>query len=142
MYLSWDQAHNLHFMYLIYTATVIKFIRECASSNVLSQVNNAETDQEITFIIEQDEEVFGEQEKKLILRKPLDYETQSVYNLTIIAQDNGSPSAKVSPCFILELLENNSHLDQFYLDMMKSYYFRKLFFNCRFQNHFKLMSLM
>ena len=109
MYLSWDQAHNLHFMYLIYTATVIKFISECASSNVLSQVNNAETDQEITFSIQQDEEVFGIQEKKLILRKPLDYETQSVYNLTIIAQDNGSPSAKVSPCFILEFLENDSH---------------------------------
>ena len=96
-------------MYLIYTATVIKFIRECASSNVLSQVNNAETDQEITFSIQQDEEVFGIQEKKLILRKPLDYETQSVYNLTIIAQDNGSPSAKVSPCFLSEFLENNSH---------------------------------
>lgn len=57
-------------------------------------MNNAEPDQEVTYSIgEQD--VFVVEGNSLVLRNSLDYETQSMYNLTITAQDDGTPPAQV-----------------------------------------------
>lgn len=57
-------------------------------------MNNAEPDQEVTYSIgEQD--VFVVEGNSLVLKNSLDYETQSMYNLTITAQDDGTPPAQV-----------------------------------------------
>lgn len=58
-------------------------------------MNNAEQDQEVTYSISEDQDVFIVEGDMLVLRNALDYETQSMYNLTITAQDNGTPPAQV-----------------------------------------------
>lgn len=57
-------------------------------------MNNAEPDQEVTYSISE-QDVFVVEGNSLVLRNSLDYETQSMYNLTIIAQDDGTPPAQV-----------------------------------------------
>lgn len=57
-------------------------------------MNNAEPDQEVTYSISE-QDVFVVEGNSLVLRNSLDYETQSMYNLTITAQDDGTPPAQV-----------------------------------------------
>lgn len=62
------------------------------------QVSNAEPEQTLSFSAEEEEGVFGVEDHTLVLRETLDYETQSLYNLTIAATDDGVPPAKASLC--------------------------------------------
>lgn len=58
-------------------------------------MSNAEPDQEVTYSISEDQDVFVVEGNKVVLKNALDFETQSMYNLTITAQDNGTPPAQV-----------------------------------------------
>lgn len=58
-------------------------------------MNNAEPDQEVTYSISKDQDVFVVEGNALVLKNALDYETQSMYNVTIMAQDDGTPPAQV-----------------------------------------------
>lgn len=58
-------------------------------------MSNAEPDQEVTYSISEDQDVFVVEGNKVVLKNALDFETQSMYNLTITAQDDGTPPAQV-----------------------------------------------
>lgn len=81
-------------------------------------MNNAEPDQEVTYSISE-QDVFVVEGNSLVLRNSLDYETQSMYNLTITAQDDGTPPAQVihSQYLIFRKLflkiKKNNHLSIF-----------------------------
>lgn len=47
------------------------------------------------YSISEDQDVFVVEGNKVVLKNALDFETQSMYNLTITAQDNGTPPAQV-----------------------------------------------
>lgn len=58
-------------------------------------MSNAEPDQEVMYSISEDQDVFVVEGNKVVLKNALDFETQSMYNLTITAQDDGTPPAQV-----------------------------------------------
>lgn len=58
-------------------------------------MSNAEPDQEVMYSISEDQDVFVVEGNKVVLKNALDFETQSMYNLTITAQDDGTPPVQV-----------------------------------------------
>ncbi|XP_053311421.1 protocadherin-17 isoform X3 [Spea bombifrons] len=50
----------------------------------------------------------------VITSRPLDREVQDEYNVTIIAQDNGSPSLNSTKSFIVKIMDENDNLPRFF----------------------------